>query len=163
MMHGYWDIDCDRQNFCHFEPFFCPFTPLTTQKIKILKKWNKNLEISSIYTCVLQMTIIWCTDHDIHIFLSFWVIFCPFTPLTTLKIKILNKWKKTPGDIINLSLRTTNDDHMYGSWDTECNRQKFFVILDQFLLFYPPKNPENQNFEKMIKGLEISSFYTSVP
>ena len=94
MMHGYWDIDCDRQNFCHFEPFFCPFTPLTTQKIKILKKWNKNLEISSIYTCVLQMTIIWCTDHDIHIFLSFWAIFCPFTPLTTLKIKILNKWKK---------------------------------------------------------------------
>ena len=48
MMHGYWDMDCDRQNFCHFEPFFCPFTPLTTQKIKILNKWKKHLEISSV-------------------------------------------------------------------------------------------------------------------
>ena len=89
--------------------------------------------------------------------------FLPFHPTNNLKNQNFEQMKKTPGDIINLSLRTTNDDHMYGSWDIECNRQKFFVILDQFLLFYPPKNPENQNFEKMIKGLEISSFYTSVP
>ena len=27
----------------------------------------------------------------------------------------------------------------------------FFVILDQFLLFYHPNNPKNQNFEKMKK------------
>ena len=32
----------------------------------------------------------------------------------------------------------------YGVWQTE-----FFVILDHFLPFYPPKNPKNQNFEKM--------------
>ena len=28
-------------------------------------------------------------------------------------------------------------------------RAKCFVILDHFLPFYPPNNPENQNFEKM--------------
>ena len=35
-------------------------------------------------------------------FLSFWTIFCPFIPLKTQKIKILNKLKKTCGDIIIL-------------------------------------------------------------
>ena len=30
-------------------------------------------------------------------------------------------------------------------------QSKFFVILDHFLPFYPPKNPRNQNFEKMKK------------
>ena len=38
----------------------------------------------------------------------------------------------------------------------------FFVILGNFLPYYLPNNPENQNFEKMKKHLEIS-FYTSVP
>ena len=28
---------------------------------------------------------------------------------------------------------------------------KFFVIFDHFLSFYPPKNQQNQNFEKMKK------------
>ena len=46
----------------------------------------------------------------------------------------------------------------YGAWQTE-----LFPISDYFLPFYPPNNPENQNFEKMKKPLEISSFYTSVP
>ena len=46
-------------------------------------------------------------------FLSFWTIFCPFTPpLTTQKIKILKKMKKMPGDIIILHKCTINDNHM---------------------------------------------------
>ena len=36
------------------------------------------------------------------IFLSFWTIFCPLISLTTWKIKILKKMRKTPGDIIIL-------------------------------------------------------------
>ena len=75
---------------------FCPFSHLTTQKIKIFKKWENHLEILSFYRCVPKMTIIWCTfpkirKRDRQNFLSFWVIFCPFTPLTTQKIKILKK------------------------------------------------------------------------
>ena len=34
----------------------------------------------------------------------------------------------------------------YGAWQTE-----LFPISDYFLPFYPPNNPENQNFEKMKK------------
>ena len=82
-------------------------------------------------------------------FLSFWAILCPFCPLTTWKIKIL-KLKKTSCDIIILHICTINDNHMmYGSWDIECNRENFFVILDHFFLFYPLNNLKNQNFEKM--------------
>ena len=43
---------------------------------------------------------------------------------------------------------------MYGSWDTEHDRQCFFVILGYFLPLYLPNNPENQNFEKMKKTPE---------
>ena len=41
MMYGSWDIEHDGQNFLPFWTIFCPFIPLTTQKIKILKKWKK--------------------------------------------------------------------------------------------------------------------------
>ena len=45
-------------------------------------------------------------------------IFCPFTPLTTQKIKIFKKWKKVPGDIIILHMCTKNNYHMIiGSWN----------------------------------------------
>ena len=37
----------------------------------------------------------------------------------------------------------------YGVRQTE-----FFVIMDRFLLFYPPMDPQNQNFEKIKKKLE---------
>ena len=39
---------------------------------------------------------------------------------------------------------------------------QLFVTLSHFLPFYNTTNPENQNLEKMIKSLEISSFYTSL-
>ena len=46
----------------------------------------------------------------------------------------------------------------YEVWQT-----KLFVILGHFLHFYLSNNPKNQNFEKMKKHLEISSFYKNVP
>ena len=96
----------------------------------------------------------WDTKHDRQNFLSFWTIFCPITPLTTQKIKISKKLKKLPGDIFILHKCTINDTHdvwflRYEAWWT-----KFFVILDCIC---------NQNFEKLKKHLEISTFYTSVP
>ena len=50
---------------------------------------------------------------------------------------------------------------MYSSWDIE--RKKYFSNFGPFLDLLPPRNPENQNFEKMKKLLKISSFYTSAP
>ena len=75
MLYCSWDMACDRCN-CYFSfwAIFCPFTPLTAQKIKILKKWKKHLEISSFYTSVPKIMIIcytipeiWCVT-DVIIF-----------------------------------------------------------------------------------------------
>ena len=52
MMYSSWDVERDRQMFLSFSSIFCPFTLLTTQKIKILKKWKESLEILSFYTSV---------------------------------------------------------------------------------------------------------------
>ena len=49
--------------FCLLHPL--PPPPLTTQRIKILKKWNKHLEISSFYTCLPKIMIRWCTVTEI--------------------------------------------------------------------------------------------------
>ena len=83
-----------------------------------------------------------------HYFWSFWTIFCPFNPLTTSKFwnNEKNTWR-----IIILHMSTIKNNHtMYGSWDMRCDRE-FFVILDQFLSFYPSNNSKNQNFQEMKK------------
>ena len=90
-------------------------------------------------------------------------IFChcgPFfallLPLTTRKIKIWKKWKKTPGDIIILHMCTTDDNHMMnGSWDMEYDGQNVLSFWTIFAIYHPKKPKKN-------KHLEISSFYTSV-
>ena len=124
IMYGSWDMEHNGHNFLSFWTIFCPFTTLTTQKIKILKKGKKP----------------WRYYHFTHVFdkwqkfLSFWTLFHPLTPLTTWKIKILKKWKKqnkkqtnkqtkTPREI---TMCTIHEYHMmYGSWDMECNGQNF--------------------------------------
>ena len=46
MMYGSWDMECNKQNFLSFWTTFCSFTPLTTWKINILKRFKKKcLEI----------------------------------------------------------------------------------------------------------------------
>ena len=66
MLYCSWDMVHDKCN-CYFSfwAIFCPFTPLTAQKIKILKKWKKHLEISSFYICVPKIMIRWCTVPEI--------------------------------------------------------------------------------------------------
>ena len=134
IMYGSWDMEQDRQNFFSFWTIFCPFTPRTTQKIKILKKWKKtsgdiiNLHL---HTTNEDHMMYGCWDLECYreiFFFSFWAIFCPFSHLTTQKIKFLKKWKKTPGDIIPLNLCTINENHMmYGSRD-DAQQTEFVVI-----------------------------------
>ena len=96
-------------------------------------------------------------------FLSFWAIFCPFSPLTTQKIKIL-KLKKTPGDIIILHICTTNDNHMmYGSWDMEHNRQIFLSFWAIYSPFTHRRTQKIKILKKWKTHLKILSFYKCVP
>ena len=96
LIYGFWDIKHNGQSFLSFWTNFCHSTLLTNQKIKILKKWKKHLEILSFYTCVSQITFIWCMVPKI--WSTTGTIFSHsgnFTPRITQIINILKKWKNT--------------------------------------------------------------------
>ena len=75
MMYNTWDMKHDRQNFLSFWAILSPFTPLKYQKIKILKKRKKQLEISSFYTSVPKIMIICYTAPEIWCIMDVIVIF----------------------------------------------------------------------------------------
>ena len=139
----------------HFLPFY-PLPPnpppLIIPKIKILKIKYKKMpgDIILLYIHVYHIwrsyaIWFWNIRCDRQKLLSFWVIFCPFSPVTTRKIKILIL-KKKPGDITILHFCTINDNHMMYIWFLryEAWLTKFFIILDRFLPFSPRNNPKNQ-------------------
>ena len=133
---------------------FFLFYPLTTPKIKILKKWKECLEILSFYTWVPWITIIWCTVPEIwsmtdRIFCHLGQFFCPFTPLKTWKINILNKWRK---NLEILSFYTSIPKIMIIC----CTVPEIWCVTDVIVVFYfgvflpfytpppfPPKSPKN--------------------
>ena len=84
MMYGSWDIKHDGQNFLSLWTIFCPFTLLTTQNIKILKKMKNTPGDIILHMCTINdnhmMYGFWDIERDRQIFLSFWTIFSPFTP-----------------------------------------------------------------------------------
>ena len=81
-------------------------------------------------------------------FLSFCVIFCPFTPLTIRKIKILRTWKKQM-EILSWCMVP----EIWSATD-----RIFLSFLDRFLPFYHLNYPENQNFEKIKKPWRYHHF-----
>ena len=102
--------------------------PLTTQKIKILKKWKKAWK----YYYFTQVYHKW-QSHDVWFlryeawqtdFLSFGP-FWLFYPTNNPKNQNFEKWKFA-ADIIILHICTKNHNKMmYCSWDTEWDRQNF--------------------------------------
>ena len=80
MMYGSWDIRDDRQFFCYFGPFYCPFDSPNNPKNQIFEKMDKSLKILSYlwYTNDIiwyMLPEIWSITDN---FLLFWVIFCSF-------------------------------------------------------------------------------------
>ena len=91
----------------------------------------------------------WDMEHYRQNFLSFWMVFCPFTPLWTQKIKIWKNEKNT------WRYHFTNVCHKWLSYNVWFLRYvvqwtEFFVILDPFFALYPlpPPNLKYQIFEK---------------
>ena len=55
MMYRSRDMEHDRQNFLWFWTNFCHFTPLTTWKFKILKKWKRTPgDITILHKCTIN-------------------------------------------------------------------------------------------------------------
>ena len=95
-------MEHDRHNFFSSWTIFCLFTspPPTAQKIKILKKWKKCLEILSLYTSASKiMTIcytvpeIWHVMNVLAIF-HFGPFFALFPSNSPKNQNFKKKWKK---------------------------------------------------------------------
>ena len=102
---------------------------------------------------------VWQTE--IGNYLSFLPFYLP-PHLKTQKITILKKQKKL--------LEISSFSHLYQkpqSYEVwflrrRVRQTKSFVILGHFLPFYPPNNPQNQNFEKMKKSTSGYHYFTQV-
>ena len=93
----------------------------------------------------------WDTEWDRGNFLSFWAIFCPFTPLA------ICQNKKAAGDIIGLHKCTINDSHiMYGSWEMEHDGQNLFKF---WAIFYPLTTWKSKILKKWKKPRDIITLH----
>ena len=97
MMYGSWDMKCDGHNFLWFWTIFALLPP-NNMKNQNFEKLKKELgDIIILYKCTKYHDHMLYCSRDMARYFSFWVIFCPFTPLTSKKIKILKKWKNSWG------------------------------------------------------------------
>ena len=111
MMYVSWDMEHERK-FLSFWTVFALLPPNNPENQNFEKRKKKPGDIIILQMCTINHNME-CDKQD---FLSFLAIFCPFTPLTLRKIKILKKRKKPPRDIIILHKCTIKDNHMmYGS------------------------------------------------
>ena len=164
LMYGSWDTECNIQNFFSFWAYFLPFYfPLMILNIRILKKWKK---LFYKYMCTINedhmIYGLWNIRCNRQKILTFSAIFCPFSPLTSWKIKILTL-EKAPGDIIILHICTTNDNHvMYGSWDMEGERLNFLSFWTVFCAFMPLSTQKIKIFKKRKRYIKILQTYMTV-
>ena len=137
-MYGSWDMECDKTVF--FVILDHPFTYLTTQKIKILKKWKLTAwDIIILHMCTINGNHI-CTVPEIwsvtdRIFSHFGPFFALLhssplqQPLTAWNMKKSKKWKNCLEiwDIVILHKCTKNHDHMlHCSWDMTHDGHNFY-------------------------------------
>ena len=134
----------------HFRPFFAFYCPnrLKNQNFEKMKKLPGNIII--LYRCNINDNNMiygsWDTECHGQTFSTFWTIFCSFTLVTTQKMKI---WKNENKHLeILLFYKCVSYDVWFLRYGV-CDIQNFFVILDQFLLFYLHKNQKNQSFKKI--------------
>ena len=93
-MYYSWDMKRNRQNFLSFWAIFSPFTPLTAKKIKSLKKCKKHLEISSFYTNVPKIMIIYYSIPEIWHITDVIIFFARLPPWQPKKSKFKRNEKK---------------------------------------------------------------------
>ena len=128
--------------FCHFG-LFLPFYPHNNSKNQNFKKLKKIIgDIIILHRCTINedhmMYGSWDMEHNGQTFLSFWTVFCIFTPLTIWKIKILKKWKD--------AWKYYHFTYMYHKWQSydvcflrygRCQTE-FFCHFGLFFALLPP-------------------------
>ena len=138
-------LECDRLKLV-IMGHFCPLSPLKPQKIRILKKWKKLLDIIILHMCIKNQSYkVWFLKYGVRRnFLPFWAIFYPFTPppLTKQKIKLFKNKKSIwrCHHFTHMYQKSLSHDVCflrYGVWKT------IFCHFVPFLPFYPTIDPEN--------------------
>ena len=114
----------------HFLPFYLP-NKSKNQNFEKIKKLPGDIII--LHRCNINgnhmMYGSWDTERDGQRFLSFWTIFCPFTPLTTWKIKIWKNEKKT--------LRYHHFTQVYqNSWSYAILFLRYWRVTDLIVIFH---------------------------
>ena len=141
MVYGSWDMEQNRQKFFVILDHFLPFYPPNKQKIRILKNWKTPEDIIILHMCTINDNhmIYGFSDMESNwqIFLSFWTIFCPFTPYNNPENQNFEKMKKTSGDTMYLHVSTIKGNHIYDVWFLRygARQAECFVILGHFLIF----------------------------
>ena len=135
---------------------FLLFSPPNNPKKKDLKEWKKLWEMSSFYSCVPQMTILWCMVPEIWSAADRIVchvgLFLSTYPPNNVENQDFEKMNKIPGDIIILYICTVNENHMmYGPWDMEHDKWNFFSHFGLFFALFPPKQPGKPEFWRNVK------------
>ena len=126
MIYASWDMKCDRQNVLSLRAISCPFTPLTTQKVKL---WKNETYVKKVgYTSEFLFGIYWWT------WKTNWS--GPIKKIIILIYTMLHFYKKIKKNTCRYHYWNL-DDIIYSSWDEEQNILKL-VILGHFLPFYPP-------------------------
>ena len=82
-----------------------------------------------------------------------------FYPTKNLKNQNFEKVKKAHGDKGILHLCTTNDNHIYISWDMECKGQNFFCHFGPLFALPPPPFPKNPEFKILKKWKNAWRYY----
>ena len=165
MINISWDVERESLKLVVLGNFLA-FYPPKNPKNEILKKWKKLRVISSFYTCVTKISIIWYIVLEIRSETEFFVIlghFLPYYFSNDQENQNFQKRKKLPGDVILLHMCAINDDHMmYGSWDMEHDRffLSFWPIFCPFTLL---RTRKIKPLKKWKKHVEILTFYTCVP
>ena len=96
IIYGFWDMECDGQNFLSFQTLFLPSYPPKNLKNQTFEKMKKHVELSY-FTHLYhkwQPYNVWLLRYG-HNCLLFWTIYCPFTTLRTQKNKNFEKREKT--------------------------------------------------------------------
>ena len=126
--------------------------------------------LSSFFTYVPKITIIWCKIAEIRSETEFChsgTFFAFLSPCRPRKSKFWKIEKKKPGDIIILQMWTIKEDQViYGSWDMEGDGQNFLLFWTIFPLlssnnFSGPLSTRKVEIKRKLP--EISSFYKCVP
>ena len=132
MRYGAWQTE-----FFVILDRFLPFYPTNNPKNQHFQRMEKSPEDIILHMCTKNENHMMYGSWDIERenFLSFWTIFCPFTSLTTWKIKILknekNSWRYYHFTQVYHKWQSYGVWFLrYGAWRTEV-----FVILDHFLHF----------------------------